>query len=154
MPAFSVRHTPPDATATNQRFLSVGSTAMSAMRPLVTAGPMPRSVRPDQPSADHGTLGLSSSFLSFSSLASLSAGLGGFVAFLTSSFVFWASGLASWNAAVRDAANDNASATGIQFFTFAPWDEDSTPILLKPRTQRNSTAPALAVHSRAHGPTR
>src|SRR5262245_4547663 len=81
VPAFSVRHTPPEATATNQRFLLVGSTARSAMRPLVTAGPMPRSVSPDQVSADQETLGLSSSFLAASfwagAASALGAGVGG-----------------------------------------------------------------------------
>ncbi len=61
MPPLSVRHTPPEATARNHRFLSVGSTAMSAMRPEVTAGPMPRSTRPLQVSADQPPFGFASS---------------------------------------------------------------------------------------------
>src|SRR5688572_13479807 len=50
-PALVVRHTPPAAAATNQRLLSVGSTARSTTRPEVSAGPMLRSSRPLQASA-------------------------------------------------------------------------------------------------------
>src|SRR5690242_401512 len=46
VPAFVVFHTPPDATATYHVRLSRGWTAMSAMRPDVSAGPMDRSLSP------------------------------------------------------------------------------------------------------------
>src|SRR5678815_2261269 len=46
VPAFVVFHTPPDATATYQMRLSRGWTAMSAMRPDVSAAPIDRSFRP------------------------------------------------------------------------------------------------------------
>src|SRR6478672_11274493 len=46
VPALVVFHTPPDATATYQMRLSRGWTAMSAMRPDVSAGPIDRSRRP------------------------------------------------------------------------------------------------------------
>src|SRR5262245_54056432 len=69
MPPFSVLQTPPAAVATNQRFLSVGSTATSTTRPEVTAGPMPRRARPAQVSASQPPFfGLSAS--AFSSLDS------------------------------------------------------------------------------------
>src|SRR5690242_20008166 len=41
-----VFHTPPAAVATYQTALSVGSTAISAMRPSVRAGPMDLSLKP------------------------------------------------------------------------------------------------------------
>ena len=46
VPAFTVFHTPPEPTATYQVLGSVGSIAMSAMRPDMSAGPMARSFRP------------------------------------------------------------------------------------------------------------
>src|SRR5436190_19243413 len=46
VPALMVFHTPPDATATYQVFLSRGCTAMSATRPDVSAGPMERKRSP------------------------------------------------------------------------------------------------------------
>ena len=42
-----VFHTPPAAVPTYQMDLSVGWTAMSATRPLVSAGPIDRSLRPE-----------------------------------------------------------------------------------------------------------
>ena len=47
MPAFVVFHNPPDPAATYQVLRLVGCTAMSAMRPPMTAGPMLRSVKAD-----------------------------------------------------------------------------------------------------------
>src|SRR5512134_1411854 len=44
-PALTDFHTPPAAVATYQVFLLVGSTATSAMRPEVSAGPMDRNRR-------------------------------------------------------------------------------------------------------------
>src|SRR5688572_33166221 len=44
-PALTDFHTPPAAVATYQIFLLVGSTATSAMRPEVSAGPMERNRR-------------------------------------------------------------------------------------------------------------
>ena len=46
MPALVVFQTPPEPTATYQVVASSGWTAMSAMRPPISAGPMPRSARP------------------------------------------------------------------------------------------------------------
>ena len=46
IPAFDVFQTPPDPTATYQVAGSSGWTAMSAMRPPMSAGPIPRSARP------------------------------------------------------------------------------------------------------------
>src|SRR5829696_7064838 len=63
VPALVVFQTPPDATATYQVAGRVGSTAMSEIRPEVSAGPMGRSSRPLQTSPDW--LGLFSAFLSF-----------------------------------------------------------------------------------------
>src|SRR6185436_9277584 len=51
VPPFVVLKTPPEATATYQVARSVGCTAMSAIRPEVTAGPIPRSSRPEKVSA-------------------------------------------------------------------------------------------------------
>src|SRR5450759_3915208 len=46
VPAFSVFHTPPEATAANHRRPSVKSTARSAIRPDAIAGPIGRSSKP------------------------------------------------------------------------------------------------------------
>src|SRR5512139_2017894 len=46
VPAFCVFQTPPEPTATYQVLALRGSTAMSAMRPDISAGPMLRSFRP------------------------------------------------------------------------------------------------------------
>jgi hypothetical protein len=46
VPSFTVFHTPPDAEATYHVAGSVGSTAKSAMRPDVTAGPISRRASP------------------------------------------------------------------------------------------------------------
>ena len=46
VPAFTVFQTPPEPTATYQVLGSVGSIAMSAIRPDMSAGPMARSFRP------------------------------------------------------------------------------------------------------------
>src|SRR5476651_984282 len=62
VPALVVFQTPPEATATNQTRGSRGSTARSAMRPDVSAGPMPRSSSPANT--------FSSYFFSFESLPS------------------------------------------------------------------------------------
>ncbi len=47
MPLLVVFQTPPAAVPTYQVDLSVGWTAMSAIRPLVRAGPIDRSLRPE-----------------------------------------------------------------------------------------------------------
>ncbi len=46
VPALSVRHSPPLPTATYQVLGSPGSTAMSAIRPAISAGPIPRRASP------------------------------------------------------------------------------------------------------------
>ena len=46
-PALTVFQTPPAALPTYQIFLSVGCTAMSAIRPEVRAGPIERNWRPE-----------------------------------------------------------------------------------------------------------
>ena len=48
VPEFAVFQTPPEPTATYQVLGSRGSIAMSAMRPDMKAGPMPRSFRPSK----------------------------------------------------------------------------------------------------------
>ncbi len=48
VPAFTVFHTPPEPTATYQVLGFVGSIAMSAMRPDMSAGPMARSFSPSK----------------------------------------------------------------------------------------------------------
>src|SRR5258708_40083566 len=47
VPPLTVFHTPPAAAPMYQTFLLVGSTAMSATRPEVSAGPIERSFSPD-----------------------------------------------------------------------------------------------------------
>ena len=54
VPAFSVFQTPPEPTARYQVLVSSGWTAMSAMRPPMRAGPMPRSFSPARSSAVGG----------------------------------------------------------------------------------------------------
>ena len=51
VPAFVVFQTPPEPTAMYQVVGSAGWTAMSAMRPPIRAGPIPRSARPCAASA-------------------------------------------------------------------------------------------------------
>jgi hypothetical protein len=51
VPALVVRHTPPEATVTKRREVSVGSTAMSETRPDEIAGPISRNSRPDRVSS-------------------------------------------------------------------------------------------------------
>ncbi len=46
VPEFSVRQSPPEATAITQVARSVGWTVMSATRPDISAGPIPRQARP------------------------------------------------------------------------------------------------------------
>src|ERR1044071_5379457 len=48
VPALVVFHTPPEAVAMYQTRPSRGSTATSTMRPDTSAGPMPRSSRPEK----------------------------------------------------------------------------------------------------------
>ena len=81
--------------------MSVGSTAMSTMRPEVTAGPMPRSSRPLQVSADQPPFG-------FSSLASASS------VFFAGSAFFAAAGFAGSAFAVA-----SGFGAGAGFFSWA-----------------------------------
>ena len=54
VPRLTVFHTFDDAVATYQTFRFVGSTAMSAMRPDMRAGPMPRSWRAERNAGGDG----------------------------------------------------------------------------------------------------
>ncbi len=67
VPAFVVFQTLPDAAATYQVLETTGSTAMSMMRPDISAGPMLRHLRPD--SRPESSFGAASSCSSSSSCA-------------------------------------------------------------------------------------
>jgi hypothetical protein len=47
VPALVVFHTPPEPTATYHKLKSLGSMAMSAIRPDINAGPIPLSCNPE-----------------------------------------------------------------------------------------------------------
>jgi hypothetical protein len=61
VPAFSVFHTPPEATATKKRCRLPGVTANSTTRPELMAGPMLRNFRADSVDADSLASSVSSS---------------------------------------------------------------------------------------------
>ncbi|HEX7581390.1 MAG TPA: hypothetical protein VF580_15445 [Thermoanaerobaculia bacterium] len=65
----TVFQTPPEATATYQVLVREGTTAMSAIRPDVRAGPSDRSLSPEKVSAEKGAFGLSSALSASASWA-------------------------------------------------------------------------------------
>ena len=94
VPAFTVFQTPPEPTATYHVLGSVGSIAMSAMRPDMSAGPMARSFRPSNVLAAGDT----SSFGG-------AAGTAGFAPF-GAVVLTWAPAAGPWSASSETAASD------------------------------------------------